>query len=597
MLTIMEPGSDLSYMNSFKWIWSYMRPYKWFYLLGFTLVITVAGLNMLVPYFSGRIIDEVIYDKQTQLLATFLLIMIGVTLAKTSIRYTFQILFESISQKITFEVRDKLYKQLNGLDFPYYDKSKTGDIMARITGDMEAVRHNIAWTIYMVVENGLIFLFAMTFMFVLHPPLALAMLAVTPVISFFAYRLSKTVGPTFGAIRGEFAKLNTVVQENISGNRVVKAFAKEDYELEKFNKVNIGFKEKNLASARVWEKYVPVLDSFAGILVIIMIVVGGSMVIGGHMTMGQLVTFNALIWALNNPLRMMGWHLNDIQRFVASANKIAELQLQTANIVSPVQVQQTRPLQVESIQFEHVSFKYEDELVLQDIDFEVRAGQTIAVIGPTGAGKSTLIHLLNRFYDTTQGTVRVNGMDVKDWNIHQLRAQISVAMQDIFLFSDTIEGNIAYGVPDATVEQVVQAAKEADADGFIQNLSDGYDTIIGERGVGLSGGQRQRISLARAILKDSPILVLDDTTSSVDLETEIRILAALKKRMVNKISFIIAHRISSVKDADLILVLDQGKVVERGTHQQLLDLKGHYYNVFQNQFGEFGEDVMADGAK
>ena len=574
-----------------------MRPYKWLYFLGFTLVITVAGLNMLVPYFSGRIIDEVIYDKQTELLAIFLVSMIGVTLAKTSIRYTFQILFESISQKITFEIRDKLYKQLNGLDFPYYDKSKTGDIMARITGDMEAVRHNIAWTIYMVVENGLIFLFAMTFMFVLHPPLALAMLAVTPVISFFAYRLSKTVGPTFGAIRGEFAKLNTVVQENISGNRVVKAFAKEDYELEKFNKVNSGFKEKNLASARVWEKYVPVLDSFAGILVIIMIVVGGSMVIADKMTMGQLVTFNALIWALNNPLRMMGWHLNDIQRFVASADKIAELQLQTANIVSPTQTQIAYPSRVESIQFEHVSFKYEDECVLQDIDFVVQAGQTIAVIGPTGSGKSTLIHLLNRFYDTTEGTVRVNGLDVKDWNIHQLRAQISVAMQDIFLFSDTIEGNIAHGVPDATVEPVVPAAQEADADGFIQNLSDGYDTIIGERGVGLSGGQRQRISLARAILKDAPILVLDDTTSSVDLETEIRILAALKKRMVNKISFIIAHRISSVKDADLILVLDQGKVIERGTHQQLLDLKGHYYNVFQNQFGEFGEDVMADGAQ
>lgn len=574
-----------------------MRPYRWLYLLGFTLVITVAGLNMLVPYFSGRIIDEVIYDKQTELLITFLLIMIGVTLAKTSIRYTFQILFESISQKITFEIRDNLYKQLNGLDFPYYDKSKTGDIMARITGDMEAVRHNIAWTIYMIVENGLVFLFAMTFMFVLHPPLALAMLAVTPIISFFAYRLSKTVGPTFGAIRGEFAKLNTVVQENISGNRVVKAFAKEDYELEKFNKVNIGFKEKNLASARVWEKYVPVLDSFAGILVIIMIVVGGSMVIGGHMTMGQLVTFNALIWALNNPLRMMGWHLNDIQRFIASANKIAELQHQTAHIVSPNQADATYKPQVESIRFEHVSFKYEDEFVLRDIDFEVRAGQTIAVIGPTGSGKSTLIHLLNRFYDTTQGTVRLNGLDVKEWNIHQLRAQISVAMQDIFLFSDTIEGNIAYGVPQATVEQVIEAAKEADADGFIQNLSDGYDTIIGERGVGLSGGQRQRISLARAILKDAPILVLDDTTSSVDLETEIRILAAMKRRMQDKISFIIAHRISSVKDADVILVLDQGKIIERGTHQQLLDLKGHYYNVFQNQFGEFGEDVMADGAQ
>jgi ATP-binding cassette subfamily B multidrug efflux pump len=583
-------------MPSIKWIWTYMRAYKIQYALGFLLVFIVAGLNMLNPYFSGRIIDEVVFGKQPSLLIKFLLIMIGVTLAKTVTRYTYQILFETISQKIIYNIRKRLYEKIQNLDFPFYDRNKTGDVMARLTGDLEAVRHNVAWTIYMVVENIVVFLFAILFMMKIYAPLAVAMLAVTPVIGFFAFHMSKSVLPTFQAIREQFAKLNTVVQENISGNRVVKAFTKEAHEIDKFERENVAFANRNLESARVWEKYLPLLDSLAGVLMVIMIFVGGIFVIRGKMTIGELVTFNSLIWALNNPMRMLGWHLNDIQRFIASASKIADFQKVKPTLLAP-RANENDKNEVRTISFRNVDFSYGDEPVLKNIDFEVKAGQRIAIVGPTGSGKSSILHLLNRFYDVTNGEVRINDQNVKSWNLQSLRANIAVAMQDIFLYSDTIEGNIAYGVPHATLEDVVAAAKDADADGFIRKLSEGYDTIIGERGVGLSGGQRQRISLARALLKNAPVLVLDDTTSSVDMETEIRILEALKQRMANKITFIIAHRISSVMEADLILVLAHGEIIERGTHQHLMQLKGHYYNVFQNQFGEFGEGVSSDGTQ
>lgn len=460
--------------------------------------------------------------------------------------------------------------------------------MARMTGDLEAVRHFIAWGIYMIFENFTILVFALVFMFSIYPPLALAMIAVTPIIGFFAYKLAFTVRPTFSEVRAQFARLNSVVQENISGNRVVKAFAKEDYEIEKFSVQNREFKEKNLLSARVWEKYLPVLDSLAGVLSVVMILVGGFMVIKGSITIGQLVTFNSLIWALNNPMRMAGWLINDVQRFIASAEKVEDL----LNVKSKITNDAIR-YNVKNfkgvVDFDHVSFSYGDEPVLEDINFKVVPGQTVGIIGPTGAGKSTLVNLLSRFYDTTSGEVRVDGVNVKDWDIHKLREKIAMVMQDIFLYSDTIEGNIAYGNPEDSIESVQFAAKVAEAHEFISELPDGYDTIVGERGVGLSGGQRQRIALARAILKDPTILILDDTTSAVDMETELRIQNTLKSILQEKTCFIIAHRISSVMEADLILVMDNGRIIERGKHKELLQKKGYYYNVFKNQFGNFDD--------
>jgi ATP-binding cassette subfamily B protein len=436
-------------------------------------------------------------------------------------------------------------------------------------------------------------------MFYINVPLAFSLLAVTPIIGFFAYKLSYDVKPTFSEIRGQFSKLNSVVQENISGNKVVKAFAKENYEIKKFSFENEAFKEKNLQSAKIWEKYLPVLDSLAGLLTVLMILVGGIMVIHGSLTFGELVTFNSLIWALNNPMRMAGWLINDVQRFIASAEKIEDLLHEESKIVNPVESKKI-PHSYRVVEFNHVSFSYGEERVLTDISFKTRPGQTIALIGPTGAGKSTLLNLLCRFYDADKGEVRIGEQNIKDWNINKLRENIAMVMQDIFLFSDTIEGNIAYGVPDASFEAVQAAAKMADAHDFITCLPEGYDTIIGERGVGLSGGQKQRIALARAILKDPAILILDDSTSSVDMETELRIQKTLKTFGQGKTCFVIAHRISAVKDADLIMVMENGRIIERGKHEELLSKKGYYYSVYKNQYGNFddqqrSEEVIING--
>ncbi|MBT2697449.1 ABC transporter ATP-binding protein [Bacillus sp. ISL-40] len=575
-------------MQSMRWIWGYIRNYRVRLFIGLSLALAVSVLNMFNPYIAGKIIDKVIYGHQNDLLWPLLGLMIGVTITKTVIRYSYQLMFERISQNVIFTIREELYTRLNQLDFSFYDRTKTGDVMARMTGDLEAVRHFTAWAIYIIFENVTILLFAIGFMFALHPPLALVMLAVTPIIGFFAFRLTYTVKPTFSAIREQFARLNSVVQENISGNRVVKAFAKEDYEIEKFSLENTGFKEKNLNSARVWEKYLPVLDSLAGMLTVVMIVVGGIMVINNSISLGELVTFNSLIWALNNPMRMAGWLINDVQRFIASAEKVEELlneEPKITNAVNKKNVENFKGI----VDFKQVSFSYGEESVLKDITFKGMPGQTIGIIGPTGAGKSTLVNLLSRFYDTDSGEVSVDGINVMEWDIHKLRESMAMVMQDIFLFSDTIEGNIAYGNPEASIESVQTAAKMAEAHNFIIELPDSYETIIGERGVGLSGGQRQRIALARAILKDPSILILDDTTSSVDMETELRIQKTLKSIHQDKTCFIIAHRITSVKEADLILVMENGRIIERGKHEELLKKKGYYANVFKNQYGNFEE--------
>jgi ATP-binding cassette, subfamily B, multidrug efflux pump len=576
-------------MASLYWIWSYIRSQKVKLFTGLFLALFVSGLNMLNPYFAGKIVDEVILGDNEGLLWKLLAIMIAVVIIKTIIRYNYQLMFERVSQNVIYNIREKLYNRLQILDFSFYDRNRTGDIMARMTGDMEAVRHFTAWTVYMIFENLTVLIFALIFMFSIHPPLALAMLAVTPIIGYFAYRLSQDVKPTFSAIRGQFSKLNSVVQENISGNRVVKAFAKEEYEVDKFSVENDAFKDKNLDSAKVWEKYLPVLDSLAGVLTVVMILVGGIMVINKSLTLGQLVTFNSLIWALSNPMRMAGWLINDVQRFIASAEKIQDLQNEQpgiANITNAKKPERTKGY----VEFNHVDFSYGEEKVLEDISFEAKPGQTIAIIGPTGAGKTTIVNLLTRFYDVDKGEVKVDGMDVKEWEMHPLRQSMAMVMQDVFLFSDTIEGNIAYGEPDASIEDVQKAAKMAEAHDFIEELPEGYETIVGERGIGLSGGQRQRIALARALLKDPSILILDDTTSAVDMETEHKIQTTLKTVLREKTCFLIAHRISSVKEADLILVMENGRIIERGTHEELLLEKGHYYKVYQNQHGNF--DVL-----
>ncbi|GKU23381.1 ABC transporter ATP-binding protein [Clostridium folliculivorans] len=573
-------------MGSLKWIWSYLKRYKLKYFIALFMVLIASALNMINPFLSGKIVDKVIGGGDKKILISILLMMIGVSVMKAIDRYIFQMIFEFVSQDVIFQIREDLYKKLLKMDFEYYNNTRTGDLMARMTGDTDAIRHFVAWVVYNVFENLTLFIFAVVMMFTVNVKLTIALILITPIIGFLATKMTKEVGPTFYAIRESFSKLNSVVQENISGNRVVKAFAKEKYEIEKFSEANEDYKFKNLKSAKVWEKYLPVLDSLAGVLSVIMMLIGGIMVVNGTMTMGDLVVFNGFIWALNNPMRMAGWLINDFERYVASTYKIRDLLNAEVKIKSQKEKQTVDGIRGD-IKFENVSFSYENEEILNDISFEINAGQTIGILGPTGAGKSTLVNLICRFYDVTKGKIEIDGVDIRKLDIIKLRDRIAVAMQDIFLFSDTIEGNIAYGRPEATFEQVQRVANVAGAHEFIVNMPEGYDTIIGERGVGLSGGQKQRIALARALLKNPSILILDDTTSSVDMETELKIHKELRSIYKNRTNFIIAHRISSVKSADLILVLDDGKVIERGTHEELLKKRGYYYSVYANQFGDF----------
>jgi ATP-binding cassette, subfamily B, multidrug efflux pump len=570
----------------FKWVWSYIKQYVGFMIFGLLLAVCTSAMSMVAPYLSGIIVDEVIQGGRRELLIPFIGLIIGITFIRSIVRYSFQLVFEYVSQNSMFKMREDIYNNIQKMDFDFFDRTRTGDIMARMTGDMDAVRHFIAWVIYMVFENMLIFIFAVATMFSINHRLALILVAFTPPIAYFARRLTFEVKPTFSNIRMQFSKLNTVVQENISGNRVVKAFAKEDYEIEKFDKENEQFKKANLDSAKIWCKYLPVLDSLSGSLSVVMLIAGGFLVMQEALSLGELVTFNSLIFALSNPLRMAGWLINDIQRFSASAEKIIELVNEEPKIKSEEFAVRKEHING-AIEFRNVNFRYADEPVIKDVNLFIKHGETVGIIGPTGSGKSTLMNLLCRFYDCTSGEILIDGIDIKKINLERLRLNVAVAMQDIFLFSDTIEGNIAYGMPNASIEEVKWAAKLAGAHQFIKKFPEGYNTIVGERGVGLSGGQRQRIALARALLKNPSILILDDTTSSVDMETEHSIQKSLNSINKDKTTFIIAHRISSVKNADTIIVLEDGQVVEQGTHEELLAKKQHYYNVYLTQFGDF----------
>ena len=574
-------------MTPLKWFSGFLKKYRLVIVIGLVLMTVIVACAIVNPYISGMIVDDVIQGGAYDLLPKLIGIMLAVTAVRAILRYATQMMFETCSQGVLYRMRDAVYRKLLQEDFAFYNRNRTGDLMSRQTGDMDAIRHFVAFVIYTVYENILMFIFALVMIFMVNVKLALCMMAVLPFCLFTTYLQSKHVKPRFHECRQSFSSLNAFVQENISGNRVVKAFAKEEYEKEKFEKENDKYREAELGAASIWCRFVPIFELLSNLLMVVLILYGGYQVICGEMTLGNLVTVNGYLWMLSNPLRFAGWWVNDVQRFITSVEKIYDTYSKEPDVKKPKKGIKRKEMQG-NIEFRNVSYEVEGEDIIHNITFSVEKGQTVGILGSTGAGKSTIMNLLCRFYDVTEGEVLVDGIDVKNWDLHDLRDNIGMAMQDVFLFSDTIEGNIAYGKPDCTFEEVKEAAVMSDANLFIKAMPDGYQTIVGERGVGLSGGQKQRISLARALLKKPSILILDDTTSAVDMETESYIQEQLKKLGRKHTVFVIAYRISSIKDADVIFVMDEGRIVERGNHESLLKQNGYYATVYKHQNGMEG---------
>lgn len=574
-------------MTPLKWFSGFLKKYRLAIVIGLVLMTVIVACAIVNPYISGMIVDDVIQGGAYDLLPKLIGIMLAVTAVRAILRYATQMMFETCSQGVLYRMRDAVYRKLLQEDFAFYNRNRTGDLMSRQTGDMDAIRHFVAFVIYTVYENILMFIFALVMIFMVNVKLALCMMAVLPFCLFTTYLQSKHVKPRFHECRQSFSSLNAFVQENISGNRVVKAFAKEEYEKEKFEKENDKYREAELGAASIWCRFVPIFELLSNLLMVVLILYGGYQVICGEMTLGNLVTVNGYLWMLSNPLRFAGWWVNDVQRFITSVEKIYDTYSKEPDVKKPKKGIKRKEMQG-NIEFRNVSYEVEGEDIIHNISFSVEKGQTVGILGSTGAGKSTIMNLLCRFYDVTEGEVLVDGIDVKNWDLHDLRDNIGMAMQDVFLFSDTIEGNIAYGKPDCTFEEVKEAAVMSDANLFIKAMPDGYQTIVGERGVGLSGGQKQRISLARALLKKPSILILDDTTSAVDMETESYIQEQLKKLGRKHTVFVIAYRISSIKDADVIFVMDEGRIVERGNHESLLKQNSYYATVYKHQNGMEG---------
>ena len=578
-------------MQAFKWGLPYVAQYKWRLIFGQVINIINILLMLINPYIAGLIVHEVIQGGYHDRLHRYLAIMVGITFFRSIMRYFFLLLFESTSQKVLFNLRKDVYNKLHIQNFHWFDKNKVGDTMSRMTGDLDAIRHFVAFDTYAIPENVLLYFAAIIVMGLINWPIMLILLATTPLVIWTALKQSKEIRPTFREIREQFSNLNSTVSENIGGNRVVKAFTKEAHEIEKFSKVNQEFYDANMGAAKVRIKFFPIMETCAALLPWLLLLFGALMVIWGHMELWQMITISGYLWMINNPTRMFTWVVNDVQNAATSLDKVFEMMRQPILIESPPAESAFAKERIDGeVEFRNVTFSYDYENnVLKNISFHAKKGQTIGIVGGTGSGKTTLMALISRFYDANSGDVFVDGVNVKDYDIQSLRNGIAYAMQDVFLYSDTVEGNIAFGVPNASMDAVYEAAKIADAHEFISNMPEGYDTIVGERGVGLSGGQKQRISLARAIATEPSVLVLDDVTSAVDMETEHRIQEALAEKVTKsgtaRTTFIVAHRLSSVQDADQILVLDHGEIIERGTHSELLKVNGYYAQMYEEQRG------------
>ena len=581
-------------MQQIKWLWSIMdKSYHKWHILALCISAVTSVMLLINPSLTAVLVDEVIVGGNTEPLIRILMMMLIFKVLREGMRYFMVITLERTSQNTVYNLRTRLFTKLQHQDMRFFDRNRTGDLMTRMSADVDWCRHFLSYLDYVAMDSVVMFLSTSIYFFFVSWRLALILVCVTPLLMIITKVYSGRVRPLFVDMRDKLSDMNTAAQENIAGNRVVKAFAREEHEKDVFDCRSAAFRDANLDINKLWLSFYPAIEVLANAMTLITVFIGGLFMIQGNLSAGGLSIFTSLSWALSNPMRNLGNLLNDWQRFSTCATKVMQLDLSRPAIVDGESTIPHDRVQGR-VEFRNVSFAYDGQNVLSDVSFTAEPGQTIAIMGPTGSGKTTVIQLLARFYDVQKGEILVDGCNVRQWKLQELRHGIGTAIQDVFLFSDTVEGNVAFGNQELTLDEVRDFARRADADGFIEKLPDGYDTIIGERGVGLSGGQRQRIALARALAMRPGILIMDDTTSAVDMETEQYIQRQLRELPYDCTKIIIAQRISSVKDADQILILRDGQITERGTHAELLRQKGYYYQTYCLQNGiDVDEEVDA----
>ncbi|MDR0730383.1 MAG: ABC transporter ATP-binding protein/permease, partial [Treponema sp.] len=554
---------------------------------GIVLSAITSALTIINPMLSQRLIDDVITPGNAEPLIPLLIIMFAAQVVRLGLRYVMHNVFlEPMSNTAMTVLRKDMFEMTQKQDYRFLHKFPTGNLMTRITQDLDRVRHTVSWVSYAFVDSVIIFVFAFIFLLFVNWELTLCLTAVTPIILLVSHRFTTIIRPRFVLLRQKLTSLGTAVTENIDGNRVVKAFAREEHEIEKFEVHNTEFRDVSCGNALIAARYQPILELLSNLLVIITLIGGGFFLIKGRITAGQYLAFSSLSWALANPLRMLAVILADIERYNATATMIREVVEAPRGFSDTPGAVELPGRPAGGIEFRNVNLNIQGNTILQDINFMAGPGETIGILGSTGSGKTSLINLLGHFYEPDTGEVLLDGVNIKKYTMSSLRRHIGIAMQDVFLFSDSVKGNIAYGRPDLDDDTIMKRAAQADAHSFIATMEEGYDTLVGERGVGLSGGQRQRIALARALAIEPAILILDDTTSAVDSETEQYIQNQLRNLDFPCTKIIIAQRISSFRGASQILVMDKGRIVERGTHEQLLANRGFYHHIWCLQYNE-----------
>lgn len=573
-------------LHIFKKLKEFYWPYRRNFYLSLLFIAIVTAITVVYPIILQITIDDVVLGNQYNLIPIISVGFFLLMIIKGIANFLQQYLGDIFGIQTVFKMRNSLYQKLQRLSFTYYDNARTGDLMSRLTADVEGIRFFLSAGVGQFLRVVLLIVISLAVMFSYSIPLALVTMVSMPFLAVVVYRFDRRVHPAFRNIRTSLGVLNTRVQENISGMNTVKSLSREEFEIDRFTDNNSTYRDNYIFTSKVWAKFFPLMELIGNICMVVLISYGGYLVISGQLELGALVAFFSLVSYILGPLANLGFIINMFSQAKASGERLLEV-LEAKEDIK----QLDQPLGIRKINghvtFDRVSLQYakDDDMALKDISFDAPPGKIIGLVGGTGSGKTSITQLMTRFYESTSGDIYIDGKPVQDYDLRTLRQHIGFVLQEAFLFSTTIKENIAYGNPDhVSFDQIVDAAKRAQAHDFIMELPDQYDTLLGERGMGLSGGQKQRIAIARALLIDPSILILDDATSAVDMQTEVKIQKALKEVMKNRTTFIIAHRISSVKHADEILVLDEGEIAERGTHDFLLRNGGLYQRIYDIQY-------------